>query len=386
MTDGRWAWVEIDLAALDHNVRSLRAAVHPAAVWAVVKADGYGHGAAAVARQAIASGAAGLCVALTQEGVALRGDGLTAAILVLSPQPVDDADVIVQHGLTPTITATSHADAIAAAARRAGLRGYAVHVKVDTGMQRVGAQPDDVPALIAHVRSADSLLTVEGVFTHLACADEPSSPANDEQLGAFQVVLDRLAAGGFAPPVLHAANSAAALALPASRRSLVRAGIAMYGISPGPGVDHLARDLQPVLSLRARVSHVKRVAAGSHVSYGWRHRFERATTVATVPIGYADGVPRRLGTLPDGPGADVLVGGRRCPVVGVVTMDQLMVDVGDAAVDIGDEVVLIGGQGDRTIRAEDWAARLGTIGYEIVCGISARVSRVPVRAPAAPHG
>jgi alanine racemase len=157
---------------------------------------------------------------------------------------------------------------------------------------------------------------------------------------------------------------------------MVRAGIAIYGISPGPGVDDLARDLRPVLSLRARVSLVKRAEAGTHVSYGWRHRFDRETTVATVPIGYADGVPRRLGTLPDRSGSDVLIGGRRCPIVGVVTMDQLMVDVGDADVAVGDEVVLIGRQGEHLIRAEDWASRLGTIGYEIVCGISSRVPRV----------
>jgi alanine racemase len=157
---------------------------------------------------------------------------------------------------------------------------------------------------------------------------------------------------------------------------MVRAGIAIYGISPGPGVDHLTRELRPVLSLRARVSFLKRAAAGTHVSYGWRHAFEHETTVATVPIGYADGVPRRLGTLPDRPGTDVLIGGRHCPIVGVVTMDQLMVDVGDADVAVGDGVVLIGRQGEHTIRAEDWAERLGTIGYEIVCGIGTRVPRV----------
>ena len=157
---------------------------------------------------------------------------------------------------------------------------------------------------------------------------------------------------------------------------MVRTGIAIYGISPGPGVDHLTNDLRPVMSLRAKVSLVKRAPAGTHVSYGWRHRFDRATTLATVPIGYADGVPRRLGTLSDLPGTDVLIGGRRCPIVGVVTMDQLMVDVGDADVAVGDEVVLIGRQGEHMIRAEDWASRLGTIGYEIVCGISSRVPRV----------
>ncbi|MFP5488796.1 MAG: alanine racemase, partial [Acidimicrobiia bacterium] len=212
------------------------------------------------------------------------------------------------------------------------------------------------------------------IFTHLACADEPERPANDEQLDVFDRVLDDL--GAAAPPVVHAANSAAALALPRARRSLVRCGIALYGISPGAGVDHLVGELRPALRLVARASFVKRVAAGSHVSYGWRHRTDRDTTLVTVPIGYADGVPRRLGTLPDRPGADVLVRGRRCPIVGVVTMDQLVVDVGDATVEVGDEVVLIGEQGDDRITAEEWAERLGTIGYEIVCGIGSRVPRV----------
>ena len=174
------------------------------------------------------------------------------------------------------------------------------------------------------------VLYVTGVYTHLACADEPTSSASAHQLASFETALSEIGGDGLRPPLVHVANSAAALAIPESRRSLVRAGIAIYGISPGPGVDHLVGDLRPALSLKARVSFVKRVAAGSSISYGWRHRFEAATTVATLPLGYADGVPRRLGTLPDRLGADVLIGGRRCPIVGVVTMDQLMVDVGDA--------------------------------------------------------
>ncbi|MEM1333349.1 MAG: alanine racemase, partial [Actinomycetota bacterium] len=179
--------------------------------------------------------------------------------------------------------------------------------------------------------------------------------------------------------VVHAANSAAALAHVGARRQVLRAGIAMYGISPGSGVDDLVGDLRPALSLTAKVSFVKRVRAGTAISYGLRHTFERDTTVATIPIGYADGVPRRLSAV----GGRVLVGGRRCPIVGVVTMDQLMVDVGDAHVEVGDDVVLIGRQGDEVVRAEDWATALDTIGYEIVCGISPRVPRVHVGGPGA---
>jgi alanine racemase len=359
----RWAAARIDLAALRHNVAMLRQVVSPSAVWAVVKADGYGHGAEDVARAALEAGAEGLCVALVDEGVALRRAGIGAPLLVLSEQPPSQLDDLVAHELTPTVYTATYAAALAG--RR---RGLGVHVKVDTGMQRVGAQPADVPALVAQVRAADPWLRLDGIFTHLAMADEPADPMTARQLDVFDDVL----AGVGDVPFVHAANSAGALAHPRARRSFVRTGIAMYGVSPGPGVDGLVSDLRPVMTLTGRVSFVKRVAAGSRISYGLRHTFERDTNVATVPIGYADGVPRRL----SGTGAEVLIGGARLPIVGVVTMDQLMVDVGDADVGIGDEVVLLGRQGDEQIRAEEWASRAGTIGYEVVCGIGRRVPRV----------
>jgi alanine racemase len=187
-------------------------------------------------------------------------------------------------------------------------------------------------------------------------------------------VLDALRADGMEPPLVHAANSAAALAHPRARHAFVRAGIAVYGIVPGPGVAHLSSALRPAMSLRSRVSFVKRVTAGEGISYGLHHRFAADATVATLPLGYADGVPRRLSST----GGAVLVGGRRRPIVGVVTMDQLMVDCGDDVVAPGDEAVLIGSQGAETVTAEEWATRLGTIAYEVTCGISARVPRVYV--------
>ena len=371
-TAGRWAWAQIDLDAIEHNVRVLRDASAPADVWAVVKADGYGHGAAEVAHAALRAGAAGLCVALVAEGVQLRSAGLDAPILVLSEPPVSQIDEMTEHELTPTVYSPQFVRALDGRAAN-GRTGLEVHVKIDTGMQRVGAPSDDLSALIRALR--ESSLSVAGVYTHLACADEPDSEANRIQLERFDRALDELRSAGIDPELRHAANSAGAIALPDARRSFVRCGIAMYGISPGAGVDHLCGDLRPAMTLAARVSYVKRVDAGSSISYGWRHRFEAATTVATVPLGYADGVSRRLGTLPDQPGFEVLIGGRRCPIVGVVTMDQLMVDVGDAHVSTGDEVVLIGARGPDRIRAEHWAERLGTIGYEIVCGIGRRVPR-----------
>jgi alanine racemase len=361
--EGRWAWADIDLDAVAHNVRHVLDRVRPAAVRAVVKADGYGHGATPISRAALAAGADGLCVALVQEGIALREDGIDAPILVLSEQPPEQAGLVVAHGLTPTVYTPEGVEALVAA----GARQLPVHVKLDSGMQRVGVRPDAVDDVLKAISEAAPALRIEGIFTHLAVADDPVDEFTDEQL----TILDSVLAGSDSPRYVHAANSAGALAHPHARRSFVRLGIALYGLVPGPGVADLCHDLRPALSLCARVSLVKRVAAGSRISYGLRHTFTAETTVATVPIGYADGVPRRLSAL----GGEVLIGGRRRPMVGVVTMDQLMVDCGEDAVSPGDEVVLIGSQGAETITADEWAQRLGTINYEVVCGIGPRVPR-----------
>jgi alanine racemase len=375
----RWAWADIDLDAVAANLVVLRERVAPASVWAVVKAGGYGHGAVAVARAALAAGAEGLCVALVQEGAELRRAGVSAPILVLSEQPPEQVADLVALGLTPTVCSVSGAILVAEAVQAAWLPPCPVHVKVDTGMHRVGARPEDA-AELARLVAETPQLVLEGCFTHLAVADEPGDPYTAWQLERFDAVLAELAADGIRPRLVHAANSAGGLAHRAARRSLVRAGIGVYGISPGPGVADLAAPLRPVLSLRARVAQVKRLAAGCRISYGLRYRFEHDATVATVPIGYADGVPRRLSST----GGEVLVGGHRRRIAGVVTMDQLMVDCGDDDVAVGDEVVLLGRQGEEEIRAEEWAERLGTIAYEIVCGIGARVPRRYHGGPPAP--
>lgn len=365
---GRWAWAEIDLGAIRHNVARLRQRAAPAALWAVVKADGYGHGAVAVATAALDAGAEGLCVALASEGAALRETGIAAPILVLSEQPPTLAAAIVRYDLTPTVVTAEGVLALGGAARVAG-RTLDVHLKVDTGMHRTGAGPAGVSDLVDLIDRTDGV-RLTGVFTHMAVADEPDRPETAAQLQCLDAVLAELGRRGVGDQILvHAANSAATLAHPAARRSLVRVGIAMYGIAPGPAVTD--PELRPALALKSRVALVKRLAAGARLSYGLRHTLAGDTTVATVPIGYADGVRRGLG----GTGTTVLVGGRRCPIVGTITMDQLLVDVGDAPVAVGDEVVLIGRQGDEEIRAEEWAATLGTIGYEIVCGIGPRVPR-----------
>jgi alanine racemase len=369
--DGRWAWAEVDLAAVRHNVVHLRTIAAPAAVWVVVKADAYGHGAAAVARAAVAAGAEGLCVALADEGIALREAGLLVPVLVLSQQPAEHYQSMLVHRLTPTLYDVRNVQACAAAAERVGAAGVPVHVKVDTGMHRVGCAPEDVVGVVSAIAAQAPHLRFEGLFTHLAIADEPSDPFTSLQLQRFDRVIVELAEQGVVPTLTHAANSAGALAHPAARRSFVRVGIAAYGIAPGAGVAALCAELRPALSLKSRVSLVRRVAMGEAISYGLRHRFERDTTVATVPVGYADGVPRRLFAT----GGSALIGGGRRPIVGVVTMDQLMLDCGDDQVAVGDEVVLIGAQGDEVVGADEWAGRLGTIGYEITCGISKRVPR-----------
>lgn len=362
----RWAWVEVDLDAITHNVHVLRDIVAPAAVWAVVKADGYGHGALEVGSAALLAGADGLCVALASEGVSLRRSGISAPILVLSEQPPDCAEVIVEHHLTPTVSTPGGIEALAGAVRTYGTVPFDIHLKIDTGMHRVGAAVADAVTL-ARTIDDEPTLHLAGIFTHLAVADELANAETEAQLQRFDEALSTIRPVG----VVHAANSAGSLAHPAARRSLVRAGIALYGISPGADLDHEAQRLRPVLALKARVSFMKRLHAGDRLSYGLRHAMPSDANVATVPIGYADGVRRNLSGL----GAPALIGGKRREIVGTITMDQLMVDCGDDDVAIGDEVVLIGGQGDELIRAEEWAARLGTIGYEVVCGIGPRVPR-----------
>jgi alanine racemase len=356
----------VDLGAITHNVEVMCAVAAPAAVWASVKADGYGHGAAQAAGASLAGGATGLCVALTQEGVALRDAGFTCPILVLSEQPPSELESAIRHGLDLTVYSEAQVEAIAAA----GGRDHPVHLKIDTGMRRVGAAVEDALEVAAAI-TRSTAVRLAGIYTHLAVADRPSDPFSATQIELFDDVLGALAAGGYSAPLVHAANSAGALTLPSARFDLVRVGIAMYGISPGPDVDDLAEPLRPALSLRARVSHVKRVRSGEAISYGLRHRFVSDTTVATLPIGYADGVSRRLFDC----GGEVLIGGRRRAIVGSVTMDQMMVDCGDDRVAVGDEAVLIGTQQDQMITATEWADRLGTIAYEVVCGISARIER-----------
>ncbi len=363
------AWADVSLAAVAANVGALRALCAPAAVCAVVKADGYGHGAVPVARAALEAGAAWLAVAQVPEALELRAAGITAPTLLLSePRPSEVADAVAA-GVAVTAYTRGLIHHLGAAARDRG-RTVAVHLKVDTGMHRVGAAPGDMVEL-AQLVTAEQALTLDALWTHCAVADEPDNPFTALQLERFESTVAAVEANGIVVPMRHAANSAAAIAHPASRYDLVRCGIAVYGIAPAPALaDRMA--LEPAVRLTTEVAFVKPVAAGEGVSYGLRHHVGQDTVVATLPIGYADGVFRGLGTA----GQEVLIGGRRHPMIGVVTMDQVMVDVGaHSFVQQGDEAVLLGAQGSETISPDEWAARLGTISYEVVCAIGPRVER-----------
>ena len=361
----RPTWCDIDLDAIRHNVGVLGALAGEAALCAVVKADAYRHGAVPVARAVVEAGAPWLAVALVEEAAELRAAGLDVPILVLSePSPGDMAVVAELGGVRPTVYSEAGIDAFAGAAP-----GAPVHLKVDTGMHRVGAAPVDATDLARRALGAG--LVLEGVFTHFAVADAPADPFTGVQVGRFDTVLAELAELGIHPELVHLANTAGLITSPESRRSLVRAGIGIYGVAPSPGLASACADLglRPAARLRSEVRHVHVVEVGEGVSYGRRWRAGEPTHLATVPIGYADGINRAWWE-----GGSVLVGGRRRPIRGVVTMDQLVVEVDDDVM-VGDEVVLLGGQGDESISAEEVAASLGTITYEVLVSLGARVPR-----------
>lgn len=361
----RSSWVEVDTAAIRHNVSTIAREVAPARVCAVVKADGYGHGDVPAAEAALAGGASWLAVAIVAEGVRLREAGIRTPILLLSEPPVPDVDALMRWHLTPTVYTDRFLDELAA---RPGDGPHAVHLKVDTGMHRVGAAPADAVALGKRIR-ADARLRLDGVWTHFAVAEDDED-FTTRQLARFESVLAQLEAAGIDTGLRHAANTAGALDYPESRLDMVRTGLGIYGIRPAP---HVGGDieLRPAMRVVSHVSYLRRHPAGTRPSYGRRRALSADATVATVPIGYADGITRRLSAV----GGEVLIRGRRFPFAGTVTMDQIVVDVDDAEIGVGDEVVLLGRQGKDAIPAEEWAERLDTITYEVVCGFGPRLPR-----------
>jgi len=355
----------VDLDAIRHNVSLLKPA--DAQLMAVVKADGYGHGAVPVARAALEAGATWLGVALVEEGIELRDAGLTARILVLTEFPPGSEKEALKAALTPSLYTHDGLYRVAEAAGSVGMP-VGVHIKVDTGMHRVGIEENDAASFV--MRVLDAGLHVEGIWTHLAKSEELGDDFTEVQLVRFQRVVDRLAVEAATPTMLHAANSAAAMWRPESHLDMVRVGIAMYGLSPNPSIPSQASALRPALSWRSSVSLTKRVPAGEGISYGLRYAPDRDSTIATIPVGYADGYSRLLSNK-----GEVIIRGRRYPVAGTVTMDQIMVDCGNDPVEAGDEVVLIGRQGESEVTADQIAEWIGTINYEVVCGISERVPR-----------
>lgn len=364
---------EIDLAAVCDNA-ALLADIAGVDLHAVVKADAYGHGAIEVAGALQRSGrVAGFAVSLIEEGVVLRDAGIEQPILVMGPALAGGYDALIDFQLTAILSDPGDLDGLAEAARKRDVQVVA-HLKFDTGMGRLGISPRDRERVLTRARSLDQL-AIRGLSTHFACADEddPDDPEclTATQLARFDDAVADARRLGLTPRVLHTANSAATLRFPAARRDFVRCGLALYGNGPGPFRSQ-AGPLQQAMRLVTHVAQIRRVDAGSTVSYGALWRAERSSRLAVIPIGYADGVPRRATGR-----AQVLIAGQRFPVVGAVSMDICVVDVTESTsrIEVGDEVVLLGSQGESRITAREYASWAACTEYEVTCGVSRRVPR-----------
>jgi len=358
---------EVDLAVIKRNFDLITGLVAPADVWAVVKADAYGHGAVAVAR-ALAGRCEALAVSLVEEGLELRAAGVRAPILVLGAYYDRCHDQVIEEGLTPVIYDPRDLDLFAAAAAARSKR-IDVHVKVDTGMSRLGVAPLLLPELLDRAATLSGGVRIAGLCTHFATADAPTEAETRAALHRFNGCLDLAVRRGLGPLVRHAANSAAAIRFPEARLDAVRPGLALYGTMSSPLV--AVPDLEPALRLSTRLMAIRQIPAGAAVSYGARWVAPRASTIGTLPVGYADGYPRHVQA------AEVLIRGRRAPIVGAVCMDMLMVDLTEhAQASVGDVVTLIGQDGAEHVGVDDVAGWAGTVNYEILCGISKRVPRI----------
>ncbi|MCU1678583.1 MAG: alanine racemase, partial [Frankiales bacterium] len=362
----------VDLDAVRDNVRALRAVAPTAEVMAVVKADGYGHGAVASAQAALAGGATWLGVAFPSEAAVLRAAGITAPILSWLLTPGEDLTPPISAGVDLGISSVAMLEAAIGAARGCG-GTVRVHLEVDTGLARAGATVAEWPDLVAAAAgaAAEGIVHVAGIWSHFANADVPGDPTVDSQIDVFRAAVIDAAAAGVRPDLLHMANSAATLTCPPAHFDLVRPGIAVFGLSPSPATGSASDfGLEPAMTLRTHVALAKRVPAGTGVSYGHRYHTPRETTLALAPLGYADGVPRHASNA-----AEVWLGGARRKIAGTVCMDQFVLDVGDDDVFAGDEIVLFGPGHDGEPTAQDWADAVGTIAYEIVARVGARTPR-----------
>ncbi|MDR7433925.1 MAG: alanine racemase [Armatimonadota bacterium] len=362
----RPAWAEVDLGAIRGNVQALCALLGPGTkLLAVVKANGYGHGAVEVAKACLQAGASWLGVAIPEEALSLREAGISAPILILGYMPPQAAEAVVDAELSAAVFSEQVAQALSRASRKLG-KPARVHLKVDTGMGRLGVSPEGIRDFVRRIRQLPGLL-IEGVFTHFATADEEDLSYCRQQLERFYQVLEVLEGEGLPISLRHAANSAATLSLPESHLDMVRVGLALYGIPPAIHLNGKV-PLKPAMALKGRVAFVKRVPPGTSISYGRTYTTRRETVVATIPIGYADGYPRSLSNR-----GYVLLKNRRLPVIGRVCMDHFMVDATEVApVEEGEEVMLFG-PGLPVEEVAEWA---GTIPYEILTGVSSRVPRV----------
>lgn len=375
---------EIDLKAIAHNVGELRRITHPdALMMAVVKANAYGHGAVEVARCALQNGAQRLGVARIDEAIQLREAGIKAPILIFGYTLPEMAPELLEYNLTQTVYTPAFARALSRTAVSLGGK-IKIHLKVDTGMGRLGLLSQNFKphhsGEIINTKAVDASVAIaglkglelEGIFTHFATADSADKRYAKKQLDLFLDFLSRMRECGLNPAVRHAANSAALIDMPQTHLDMVRPGIAIYGLYPSPEVNKKRVSLKPAMALRARVIHIKKVPAGFNISYGITYKTKQATTIATVPVGYADGLNRLLSSR-----GQMLIHGKRAPIVGRVCMDFTMLDVGGIDnVRVGDEAVIFGPQGNDSITVDEMASSLNTINYEIVSTITARVPRV----------
>ncbi|WP_258840447.1 alanine racemase [Mechercharimyces sp. CAU 1602] len=365
---------EIDLDAICHNVKQFRCHLPSGTqLMAVVKADGYGHGAQPVAQAAVEAGVDWLGVAFLDEALELRRGGIKVPLLVMGYTPPVAAAIAAQEDITLMINSSE--DAIAMAHVLTDLeRPLSVHVKVDTGMGRMGVLVDETVAIMEKLSSLNKI-KVSGLFTHFACSDEKDKTYTHEQAARFQRVIDQLQAERLLPPIVHAANSGAAIDLPQYAYSMVRIGISLYGYYPSPEVDRSRIALRPALTLKTKVVRVKRLPKSYGVSYGKTTTVNGKQWIATLPIGYADGFSRQLSNR-----GVALIGGKRVPIVGRVCMDQMMIDVSSVMpVKVGDEVVLYGNQRASSISVDEVADMLNTISYEVTSKISRRVPRIYIK-------
>lgn len=365
-------WIEVDLSAIGSNLRHLKS-ITKTEVMAVVKANAYGHGIIEVSRRALQAGALFCGVARVDEALELRRSGIAAPLLVLGETPRPRFREAVEAGISLTVYEPSHLQGLSQSAGLAN-REARVHIKVDTGMSRLGVSAGGAFALLRRA-SEHPGITVEGLFTHFARADETGAQTNQEQLERFEDLLREVDASGMRPRYVHTANSAAALALPTSRLDMVRPGIALYGLPPSADI-HLPDDFRPALSWKSRISQTRMLTPGTGVSYGHEFVAEREQLVGVIPVGYGDGFRRVAGN-------SVLVHGEKVAVLGRVCMDQIIVDLsGVPQTSAGDEVVLLGEQGRARISAQDLGRIWGTINYEVLCGLSVRVPRLYQGPPA----